>query len=114
MNVIAGERYKMVPKETKGIVKGEYGRTPAPISEEIVKKIIGDEERITCRPADLIPNELDKIRAEAAEYIEQDEDILTYAMFPQVATKFFEYRKAQKYKIDPDMVDYENKVHPLG
>ncbi len=114
MNVIAGERYKMVPKETKGVVKGEYGRTPAPISDEIVKKIIGEEERITCRPADLIPNELDKIKAEAAQYIEQDEDILTYAMFPQVATKFFEYRKAQKYKIDPDMVDYDNRVHPLG
>lgn len=114
MNVISGERYKMVPKETKGIVKGEYGRTPAPISEEIVKKIIGDEERITCRPADLIPNELEKIKTEAAQYIEQDEDILTYAMFPQVAAKFFEYRKAQKYKIDPDMVDYENRVHPLG
>lgn len=114
MNVIAGERYKMVPKETKGVVKGEYGKTPAPISDEIVKKIIGDEERITCRPADLIPNELDKIREEAAQYVEQDEDVLTYAMFPQVATKFFEYRKAQKYKIDPDMVDYENRVHPLG
>ncbi len=114
MNVISGERYKMVPKETKGVVKGEYGKTPAPISDEIVKKIIGDEERITCRPADLIPNELDKIREEAAQYVEQDEDVLTYAMFPQVATKFFEYRKAQKYKIDPDMVDYENRVHPLG
>ncbi|HHY64487.1 MAG TPA: pyruvate carboxylase subunit B, partial [Clostridiaceae bacterium] len=114
MNVITGERYKMVPKETKGLVKGEYGKTPAPISDEIVKKIIGDEERITCRPADLIPNELDKIRQEVAEYIEQDEDILTYAMFPQVAVKFFEYRKAQKYKIDPDMVDYENRVHPMA
>ncbi len=114
MNVIAGERYKMVPKETKGVVKGEYGKTPAPISDEIVKKIIGDEERITCRPADLIPNELDKIREEAAQYIEQDEDVLTYAMFPQVATKFFEYRKAQKYKIDPDMVNYDDRVHPLG
>jgi oxaloacetate decarboxylase alpha subunit len=114
MNVIMGERYKMIPKETKGVVKGEYGKTPAPIKEEMVKKIIGDEERITCRPADLIPNELDKIREEAAEYIEQDEDVLTYAMFPQVAKKFFEYRKAQKYKIDPDMVDYENRVHPLG
>ena len=114
MNVIMGERYKMVPKEPKGLVKGEYGKTPAPIKDEIVKKIIGDEERITCRPADLIPNELDKIREEAAEYIEQEEDVLTYAMFPQVAKKFFEYRKAQKYKIDPDMVDYENRVHPLG
>jgi len=114
LNVVMGERYKMIPKETKGLVKGEYGKTPAPIKEEIVKKIIGDDERITCRPADLIPNELDKIRKEAAEYIEQDEDVLTYAMFPQVAAKFFEYRKAQKYKIDPDMVDYENRVHPMA
>ena len=114
LNVVMGERYKMVPKETKALVKGEYGKTPAPINEEMVKKIIGDEERITCRPADLIPNELDKIREEAAQYIEQDEDVLTYAMFPQVAAKFFEYRKAQKYKIDPDMVDYENRVHPMG
>ncbi|NLX64329.1 MAG: oxaloacetate decarboxylase subunit alpha [Clostridiaceae bacterium] len=114
LNVVMGERYKMIPKETKGLVKGEYGKTPAPIKEEIVKKIIGDDERITCRPADLIPNELDKIRKEAAEYIEQDEDVLTYAMFPQVAVKFFEYRKAQKYKIDPDMVDYENRVHPMA
>jgi len=114
MTVISGERYKMVPKETKGIVKGEYGRTPAPISDEIVKKIIGDDERITCRPADLIPNELDKIRAEMGEYLEQEEDVLTYAMYPQVAPKYFEYRKAQKYKIDADLVNYEDKVHPLG
>lgn len=114
MNVIMGERYKMIPKETKGVVKGEYGKTPAPISDEIVKLIIGDDERITCRPADLITNELDKIKQEAAEYIEQDEDVLTYAMFPQVATKFFEYRKAEKYKIDTDMVNYEIRVHPLG
>jgi oxaloacetate decarboxylase alpha subunit len=114
MNVIMGERYKMIPKETKGVVKGEYGKTPARISDEIVKKTIGDEERITCRPADLIPNELEKIKSEVSEYIEQDEDVLTYAMFPQVAKKFFEYRQAQKYKIDSDMVDYENRVHPLG
>ena len=114
MNVISGERYKMVPKETKGLVKGEYGKTPAPISDEIIKKIIGDDGRITCRPADLIPNELEKIKAEMAEYMEQEEDVLTYAMYPQVAPKFFEFRKAQKYRIDPDMVSYEYKIHPLG
>lgn len=113
MNVIAGERYKMVPKETKALVKGEYGKTPAPISKDIVKKIIGDEEQITCRPADLIEPELDKIRNEMKEYLEQDEDVLSYALFPQVATKFFEFRKAQKYKIDPDMVNYEDTTHPI-
>ena len=114
MNVISGERYKMVPKETKALVRGEYGRTPAPISEEIVRKIIGDEEPIICRPADLIPNELDRIKAEMAEYMEQEEDVLTYAMYPQVAQKFFEYRRAQKYRIDTDMVSYEYKILPLG
>ncbi|WP_462319129.1 oxaloacetate decarboxylase subunit alpha [Marinilabilia sp.] len=92
-NVLMGERYKMVPKESKGVVKGEYGTTPAPISEEIRKKILGDEEAITCRPADLIEPELDKIREEIKDLIEQDEDVLTYALLPQVAKKFFEMRK---------------------
>jgi len=113
MNVITGERYKMVSKESKDIVKGLYGKTPAPISEEFSKKILGDEERITCRPADLIEPELEKIKAKMAQYLEQDEDILSYAMFPQVAEKFFKYREAQKYRIDPDMVDYEEKTHPI-
>lgn len=114
MNVIAGERYKMVPKETKDVVKGMYGKTPAPISDEIVQKIIGDEARITCRPADTLEPELERVKKEMAEYLEQDEDVLTWAMFPQVAHKYFEWRKAQKYKIDPDMVDYENRVHPIA
>ena len=111
LNVIMGERYKMISKETKGIVKGEYGRTPVPIKEEFRKMVIGDEEPITCRPADLIEPELDKLRREAAEYIEQDEDVLSYALFGQVAEKFFENRRAAKYKIDPDMVDMKEKVH---
>ncbi len=114
MNVIAGERYKMVPKETKDVVKGMYGKTPAPIADDIVQKIIGDDARITCRPADTLEPELERVKQEMAEYLEQDEDVLTWAMFPQVAHKFFEWRKAQKYKIDPDMVDYENRVHPMA
>ena len=111
LNVIMGERYKMISKETKGIVKGEYGRTPVPITEEFRKMVIGDEEPITCRPADLLAPELDKLKKEAAEYIEQDEDVLSYALFGQVAEKFFENRRAAKYKIDPDMVDMKEKVH---
>lgn len=95
-NVLMGERYKMVPKESKGIVKGEYGQSPAPIDEELVKKILGDEERITCRPADLIKPELDTIREKIADYIQQDEDVLTYALLPQVAEKFFKLRKDGK------------------
>jgi len=111
LNVVMGERYKMCSKETKGVVKGEYGKTPASISDEIRRKIIGDDEVITCRPADLIAPELAKIRAEISEYIEQDEDVLSYALFEQVAVKFFEHRRAQKYKIDADLGDLESKTH---
>lgn len=113
MNVITGERYKMVPKESKALVKGEYGKTPAPIPEQIKKKILGDEEQITCRPADLIQPELDNIRKQIGQYIEQDEDVLSYALFPQVAESFFKLRQAEKYKIDSTMVDYQTKVYPV-
>jgi len=113
MNVIAGERYKMVPKESKALVKGEYGKTPAPISKEIQKLILKGEEPITCRPADLIKPELDNIKNQMKEYMEQDEDVLSYALFPQVAEKYFKYRQAQKYKIDSNLVDYENQTHPI-
>jgi len=113
LNVIMGERYKMITKESKGLVKGEYGKTPVPISDEVRKKIIGDEKPITCRPADLIKPELEKYRNEIKEYIEQDEDVLSYALFPDVAKKFFEYRRAQKYKIDSNLVDMEEKTHPI-
>lgn len=113
LNVIMGERYKMVTKETKGICKGEYGRTPVPIKEEFRKKIIGNEKAITCRPADLLKPELNKLKKEAAEWIEQDEDVLSYALFDQVAVKFFEQRRAAKYKIDKDMVNMEEQTHPI-
>ena len=109
MNVIGGERYKMVTKEFKGLVRGEYGKTPLPISDEIKKKIIGDEKQITCRPADNIKPELERLRGEIAEYIEQDEDVLSYALFDQVAIKFFEKRKAEKYKLSQN-TDFDNKV----
>ena len=99
-NVIGGERYKMVTKEFKGVVRGEYGKTPMPIDPAITKKIIGDEEPITCRPADNLAPELDVLRSKIAGYIEQDEDVLTYALFEQVALKFFEERKKKKYGID--------------
>ena len=113
LNVLMGERYKMITKETKGLVRGEYGKTPVEIAPEIVKKIIGDEERITCRPADKIAPEMDTLRKKCAQWIEQDEDVLSYALFDQVATKFFEYRQAQKYKIDPDLVNREEMTHPI-
>jgi oxaloacetate decarboxylase (Na+ extruding) subunit alpha len=113
MNVIAGERYKMVPKESKALVKGEYGRTPAPIPDSIKDIILKGEKSITCRPADLIEPELDKIKSQMKQYMEQDEDVLSYALFPQVAEKFFKYRQSQKYGIESEMVDYTNGVHPV-
>ncbi len=113
LNVISGERYKMVSKEFKGMVRGDYGACPAPVSDEFRKLIIGDEEPITCRPADKLAPELDKLRAECAQYMEQEEDVLSYALFEQVATKFFEYRKAKKYQLDTENGDKELEVHPV-
>ena len=110
-NVISGERYKMVTKEFKGIVKGEYGTTPAPISPEFRKKIIGDEKPITTRPADALAPELDKLREEVKPWAIQDEDVLSYALFEQVAVKFFEKRKAKMYGLDTENADFANKVH---
>ncbi|MBR1730948.1 MAG: oxaloacetate decarboxylase subunit alpha [Ruminococcus sp.] len=112
-NVITGERYKMVTKEFRGIIEGKYGTTPMPIDESFRKQIIGDEEPITCRPADLIEPELDKLRAEIPQYIEQDEDVLSYAQFPEVATKFFEKRREAKAGINSDLGDKANKVYPV-
>ncbi|MBE6853884.1 MAG: oxaloacetate decarboxylase subunit alpha [Ruminococcus sp.] len=112
-NVITGERYKTVTKEFKGVVRGEYGRTPVPIDPEFRKKIIGDAEPIDCRPADLIKPELDTIRKECAEWIEQEEDVLSYAQFGQVAVKFFEKRRNKKYGVDGKHSDKEKQVHPV-
>ncbi len=112
-NVINDERYKMVTKEFKGLVRGEYGKTPLPIDPEFRKKIIGDAEPIDCRPADLIEPELDKIREEAAQWIEQEEDVLSYAQFGQVAVKFFEERNNKKYKVDAEHADADSAVHPI-
>jgi len=112
-NVVLGERYKMVPSEIKAYVKGQYGKPVVPISEEIKKKIIGDEEVITVRPADLLPQQLEKYKEEIKEYYEQEEDVLTYALFPQVALKFFSLRKAQKYKIDDNLVNNKDMTYPV-
>jgi len=112
-NVISGERYKMVTKEFRGLVRGEYGKTPVEIEPEFRKKIIGDAEPIDCRPADLIEPELEKIKKEVAPYMEQEEDVLSYAQFDQVAIKFFEKRNNRKYKVDEKHADPTSAVHPL-
>lgn len=113
LNVLMGERYKMVPKETKDIVRGMYGQTPVPISEEIRRKIIGDEEPITCRPADLIEPEMAKFEAEMKDYKLQEEDVLSYALFPQQAMDYFKFRQAQKFGVDPNLADVNSKIYPI-
>ncbi len=113
LNVLMGERYKMVSKETKALVRGEYGKCPGEIDPELVKKIIGDDERITCRPADKLEPEFVNMSKACAEWIRQDEDILSYALFDQVAVKYFQYREAHLDEIDNDWVDRENQVYPV-
>ena len=112
-NVIMGERYKMVTKETKDVLSGKYGATVKPFNPEVQKKCIGDVKPITCRPADLLENELKTLESEMAQYKEQDEDVLSYALFPQVATDFFKYRDAQKTKVDAKAADKEDGAYPV-
>lgn len=113
LNVLAGERYKMVTKESKGLLKGEYGRLPATPDADVVKKVLGDEKPITHRPADDIAPEYEKFKAEIAEYIEQEEDVLSYALFNQVAINFFKYRLANKKGVDKDLASSADGVYPV-
>lgn len=114
-NIIMGERYKTVTKEFKGLVKGEYGKTPVEIDPEFRKKILGGEEPITCRPADQLTPEFDKMKEEAKAYVDDPtvEDILTYAMFPKVAPGFFEKQRDKKVGVDAVHADKVNKIHPV-
>lgn len=112
-NVITGKRYKMVPKEIKDYVAGLYGQPTVPIKEEIQHKIIGDKEVIHDRPADHIPPQLDSTREEMKEYLEQEEDVLSYALFPQIAMNFFKQRWAEKYKIETTLYNEQDKTHPV-
>ncbi len=113
LNVLSGERYKMVTKETKGMLTGEYGKLPLEPKPAVIKQIIGDAPRISCRPADNIKPELDAFREEIKEYIEQEEDVLTYALFPQLAVPFFKRRKAAKFGVDETIYDKNSPVHPI-
>ena len=93
LNVLAGERYKMFTKESKAVLRGEYGRLPGKVNEAVRKKAIGNDKVITCRPADLLKPELDTYRKELGDLAQSEEDVLSYALFPQVAKKFFEARR---------------------
>lgn len=115
LNVLQGERYKMITKESKKVLMGEFGQTIKPFNPEVQKKAIGDATPITCRPADLIEPQLEKFKNAPVvqEYKQQDEDVLSYALFPAVATEFFKYRAAQQSKVDPKAADTENKAYPV-
>ena len=113
LNVLQGERYKMVTKECKKILSGEFGQTIKPFNPEVQKKCIGDVKPITCRPADLIEPQLPKFKEECKQWIQQDEDVLSYALFPQVATEFFKYRQAQQTGVDVTKADAATKAYPV-
>ena len=113
LNVVMGERYKMINQQAKDLLAGKYGQTVKPFNEEVQKKAIGDEKPITCRPADLLEPALPKYEEEIKQWKQQDEDVLTYALFPEVAKDFFEYREAQQSKIDPKKMDKENGAYPV-
>lgn len=112
-NVIMGERYKMVTKEFKDMVAGKYGKTPCEIDPEFRKMIVGDDEIIDCRPADLISDTIESFKGEINEFYEQEEDVLSYAQFGQVAEKFFEKRRDKKYNLDGKHDNIKTKVHPV-
>ena len=114
-NVLMGERYKVATKETKDVLLGKYGQTVKPFNPEVIDKVLGDEKKnaITCRYADLLEPELDKLEAEMKHWKQQDEDVLSYALFPQVATEFFKYREAQQTKVDASIADTKNGAYPV-
>ncbi|MCI2049671.1 MAG: oxaloacetate decarboxylase subunit alpha [Lachnospiraceae bacterium] len=112
MNVLLGEHYKVATEQTKDFLCGKYGKTVKPFNAEVQKKIIGDAEVITCRPADKIPPMLPKFEEEVKAWKQQPEDTLTYALFPKVALDFFKYRQAQQTGVDVAKADTKNGAYP--
>ncbi|MGL5260042.1 MAG: oxaloacetate decarboxylase subunit alpha [Lachnospiraceae bacterium] len=112
-NVLMGERYKMATDQTKDILRGKYGATIKPMNQEVIDKVIPGEEIVTCRYADLLENELESLEAEMKEWKKQEEDVLSYALFPQVAMDFFKYRQAQEEKVDMNQADTKNGAYPI-
>ena len=111
--LFAGEgRYARVTKEFKALIRGEYGKCPAPVDDAFKRKIIGDDDVIDYRPADKIAPEIDSLRQRVAPYSEQDEDLLSLALFEQVAINYFDWRKQQKYNLD-DKADAKNGIHSI-
>ncbi len=115
-NVLMGERYKIATKETKDVLSGKYGQTVKDFNPDVVNKVLSQEEKeasITCRPADLLEPELNKLEEEIKQWKQQDEDVLSYALFPQVALDFFQYRQAQQTGVDNKVADLSNGAYPV-
>ena len=114
-NVLTGERYKVATSQTKDILLGKYGQTVKPFNPEVVDKVLGEDKKnaITCRPADLLEPGLAKFESEMKQYKQQDEDVLSYALFPQVALDFFKYREAQQTGVDAKVADTKNGAYPV-
>ena len=113
LNVLMGERYKVMSQETKAILHGDYGRNVKPFDPQVQRLAIGGDTPVTCRPADLLAPELDALREEVKVFSQKDEDVLSYALFPKVAMDFFRNRDAKANKIDPGVYDLANKAYPV-
>lgn len=113
MNVLLGERYKIMPEAAKKLLLGEFGQTVKQPNPEVLKKAIGDAPRITCRPADRIAPQLAQFEKACVKWKQKDEDVLTYALFPDVAEKFFEYRDAQQTGFSKSVADCVNVAYPV-
>lgn len=113
LNVVLGERYKQFTKESRDLLAGKYGQTVKPMNPEVQKKALGDTKPITYRPADDLEPGLPKFEAECKQWKRQDEDVLSYALFPKVATEFFEYRDTQSSGVDSTLADKGDKVYPV-
>lgn len=113
LNVLNGERYKTATKEFKALLRGEYGKLPGKPDADVIAKLVGGEKTIDCRPADLLAPELDKYRAECSEYSTKIEDVLSYALFGDVALNFFKWRIAKEKSIDKDLAADKNGVYPV-
>ncbi len=118
LNVLNGERYKMVTNEVKNYLKGYYGTPPGAIEEDFRRSIIGDAEVITVRPAELLEPGFEEAKKAIADYMEKEEDVLSYAAFPQVAEKFLKQRQTKKYKVNFETLEQNEKegndgVHPI-
>lgn len=116
LNVLTGERYKLVPGEVRDYIRGYYGRPPAPINQDIARKVLRDRTAISDKPSDLLEPRMEKLRSELADQVTREEDLISYALFPQVARRFFEFKrnggfqKGQNYQVRENLPKLERNI----